>query len=185
MSNRQRILALLLAFALLSLFPVWARAQGEPISDDPFADALTLPWDDGDYLVEVSLEGGSGRANVTSPALVNVEGSKAVAHVEWSSPNYDYMVVAGKTYLPVNDEGNSVFVIPMLAVNEPFDVIADTTAMSQPHEISYRLTFESSSAITTSTHESNVMLAALAGGIACLVLIALFQVGRKGRPPLQ
>ena len=101
---------------------------------------------DGDYLVNVSLEGGSGRASVTSPAQVSVHDGKATARIEWSSPNYDYMLVEGTTYAPVNDEGNSVFEIPVLAFDEPFAVVGDTTAMSQPHEIEYTLTFDSSSA---------------------------------------
>ena len=101
---------------------------------------------DGDYLVNVSLEGGSGRASVTSPARVSVRDGKATARLEWSSPNYDYMIVQDTTYAPVNDEGNSVFEIPVLAFDEPLAVVGDTTAMSQPHEIDYTLTFDSSSA---------------------------------------
>lgn len=101
---------------------------------------------DGDYLMDVTLEGGSGRASVNSPTRVTVHDGKATARLEWSSPNYDYMLVEGTTYTPVNDEGNSVFEIPVLAFDEPFAVVGDTTAMSQPHEIEYTLTFDSSSA---------------------------------------
>ena len=55
--------------------------------------------------VEVELLGGSGRASVTSPAKVEIKDGKAVATLEWSSPKYDYMVVDGEKYLPVNTEG--------------------------------------------------------------------------------
>ena len=63
---------------------------------------------DGEYEIEVQLTGGSGRASVTSPAILQVQDEKAVIEIEWSSPNYDYMTMDGETYLPVNTEGNSV-----------------------------------------------------------------------------
>lgn len=98
-------------------------------------------FQDGTYQMEVELLGGSGRASVTSPAEVEIKDGKAVATLEWSSPNYDYMVVNGEKYLPVNTEGNSVFRIPVEAFDQDIAVIADTVAMSTPHEIEYTLNF--------------------------------------------
>lgn len=100
-----------------------------------------LGFQDGTYQMEVELLGGSGRASVTSPAKVEIKDGKAVATLEWSSPNYDYMVVDGEKYLPVNTEGNSVFQIPVEAFDQDIVVIADTVAMSTPHEIEYTLNF--------------------------------------------
>ena len=100
-----------------------------------------LEFQDGTYQMEVELLGGSGRASVTSPAKVEIKDGKAVATLEWSSPNYDYMVVDGEKYLPVNTEGNSVFQIPVEAFDQDIAVIADTVAMSTPHEIEYTLNF--------------------------------------------
>lgn len=100
-------------------------------------------FQDGTYQMEVELLGGSGRASVTSPAKVEIKDGKAVATLEWSSPNYDYMVVDGEKYLPVNTEGNSVFQIPVEAFDQDIAVIADTVAMSTPHEIEYTLNFHS------------------------------------------
>ena len=100
-----------------------------------------LEFQDGTYQMEVELLGGSGRASVTSPAEVEIKDGKAVATLEWSSPNYDYMVVDGEKYLPVNTEGNSVFQIPVEAFDQDIVVIADTVAMSTPHEIEYTLNF--------------------------------------------
>ena len=105
------------------------------------ADALDLV--DGTYLAEVSLEGGSGKASITSPAQIMVKDGVVTARIEWSSPNYDYMVAAGKKLLPVNEDGNSVFEIPVRAFDRPEAVKADTTAMSKPYEIAYTLTFDS------------------------------------------
>ena len=98
-------------------------------------------FQDGTYQMEVELLGGSGRASVTSPAKVEIKDGKAVATLEWSSPNYDYMVVDGEKYLPVNTEGTSVFQIPVEAFDQDIAVIADTVAMSTPHEIEYTLNF--------------------------------------------
>ena len=54
------------------------------------------------------------------------------------------MLVDGEKYLPVNTEGNSVFEIPFSDLSSPVNVIADTVAMSKPHEIEYTLTFDMS-----------------------------------------
>ena len=96
---------------------------------------------DGTYTCDVTLEGGSGRATVDSPATLTVADGKMTATIAWSSPNYDYMVVDGEKYLPTNTEGNSTFEIPVSALGTPLAVTADTVAMSTPHEIEYTLTF--------------------------------------------
>ena len=100
---------------------------------------------DGTYTCEVTLEGGSGRATVESPAALTVADGKMTAAIVWSSPNYDYMLVDGEKYLPTNTEGNSTFEIPVAALDTALDVTADTVAMSTPHEIEYTLTFDSAS----------------------------------------
>ena len=102
-------------------------------------------FQDGTYQMEVELLGGSGRASVASPAKVEIKDGKAVATLEWSSPNYDYMVVDGEKYLPVNTEGNSVFELPVTAFDKEVPVTADTTAMSVPHEIEYTILLDSAS----------------------------------------
>ena len=104
-----------------------------------------LNLEDGDYTTEVTLEGGSGRATVDSPAAITIKDGEATATIVWSSPNYDYMLVDGEKYLPTNTEGNSTFEIPVSALDTALDVTADTVAMSTPHEIEYTLTFDSAS----------------------------------------
>ena len=96
---------------------------------------------DGAYTCDVTLEGGSGRATVESPAALTVADGRMTATIVWSSPNYDYMLVDGEKYLPTNTEGNSTFEIPVAALDTPLDVVGDTIAMSTPHEIEYTLTF--------------------------------------------
>ena len=113
----------------------------EPKEDDA-KSAVDL--EDGTYTAEVTLEGGSGRASIESPATLTVKDGKVTASIVWSSPNYDYMIVDGKKLFPVNTEGNSVFEIPVASFDTELDVIADTVAMSKPHEIEYKITFDSS-----------------------------------------
>ena len=112
----------------------------DPVEGDDIHQGTELDLEDGEYNVEVSLEGGSGKAYVESPTTMKVEKGKAKITLIWSSPNYDYMKVDGTEYKPINEEGNSTFEIPVTKLNEPFMVIGDTTAMSQPHEIEYKLT---------------------------------------------
>ena len=108
---------------------------------EPKAETAAETPADGEYNVNVVLEGGSGRATVDSPAALTVADGKMTATIVWSSPNYDYMIVDGEKYLPTNTEGNSTFVIPVSALGTPLSVTADTVAMSTPHEIEYTLTF--------------------------------------------
>ena len=114
----------------------------EPMEEEAQAEN-TLQLEEGIYTVDLAFEGGSGKAKVLSPATVTVSGENVTATIQWSSPNYDYMIVDGEKYLPVNTEGDSVFEIPVLFFDKPMDVIGDTVAMSTPHEIEYTLTFYS------------------------------------------
>lgn len=94
----------------------------------------------GIYDVSIKLAGGTGKAHVDEMSTMTVEGDSRIVRLSWSSPNYDYMIVEGQKYLPVNTEGNSVFEVPVPVLDEPFTVVADTVAMSKPHEIEYTLT---------------------------------------------
>ena len=80
---------------------------------------------------------------ITPRAALTVADGIMTATIVWSSPNYDYMLVDGEKYLPVNTDGNSTFEIPVAALDTALAVTADTVAMSTPHEIDYTLTFDS------------------------------------------
>ena len=116
-------------------------ADAQPAADETAAPAETPA--DGSYTCAVTLEGGSGRATVESPAALTVADGAMTATIVWSSPNYDYMLIDGEKYLPTNTEGNSTFEIPVAALDTALAVTADTVAMSTPHEIDYTLTFDS------------------------------------------
>ena len=113
------------------------------VSNAVLSDAQTETPADGRYTCAVTLQGGSGRATIESPAALTVADGAMTATIVWSSPNYDYMLVDGKKYLPTNTEGNSTFEIPIAALDTALAVTADTVAMSTPHEIDYTLTFDS------------------------------------------
>ena len=119
----------------------------DPVAEDSreaangFFDMSALA--DGSYTIELTMEGGSGRASIQSPAQLAIADGAATATLEWSSPNYDHMLVNGEKYLPVNTEGNSVFEVPVEALDAPLTMIGDTVAMSTPHEVEYTVTFHS------------------------------------------
>ncbi len=129
------------------------RADSLPLSAFQEGEVLTpsgLDLDDGEYTAEVVLSGGSGRASVQSPARLTLKNSRSTeaevtAELVWSSANYDYMLVDGEKYLAEIADGHSVFRIPVTCFDWNMAVIADTTAMSQAHEIEYSLRFDSSS----------------------------------------
>ena len=95
---------------------------------------------DGDYAASVSLTGGSGKAYIKEPCSITVTDGEAVADIIWSSSNYDYMIVGGKTYYPVSTDDGSEFKIPV-KIGKKMKVQADTTAMSTAHLIDYTLVF--------------------------------------------
>ena len=124
----------------------------EPAEPEPASEIGSEPQDleedsipeDGSYIADVTLEGGTGRASVETPAELRCEDGKFWAVIVWSSPNFDYMKVDGVKYEQINTEGNSIFEIPVTAFDQKLDVIADTVAMSEPHEVEYTLQFDSS-----------------------------------------
>ena len=94
--------------------------------------------------IDVSLEGGSGKATLKSPALLTYKEGTNIATVEWSSANYTYMIIDDIKYLPLEGDGNSTFEFPIV-FDQKMKIIACTVAMSEPREIEYSLFFDSSS----------------------------------------
>lgn len=106
------------------------------------SDAAAIDLPDGEYSIEVTLTGGSGRASVSSPTWLVVKDGRAYAKLLWSSTYYDYMILDEVYYYNETTDGsNSTFTIPITAFDQGIEVIADTTAMGDPVEILYTLTF--------------------------------------------
>mgnify|MGYP000004822693 CR=1 FL=1 len=73
-------------------------------ADTTEMQAVEFDREDGEYSIQVDLEGGSGKASVTSPTLFTVRDGNGYAQIQWSSSNYDYMIVDGEKYEPVNKD---------------------------------------------------------------------------------
>lgn len=159
---------IMLVFALALLFSVACA----PVSGE---------LRDGQYTAEVALSGGSGRASVSSPAEVTLANGKMIARIIWSSPNYDLMLVDGEKYLPLNKEGNSIFEIPIAALDQEIVVSAETTAMSQPHVIDYTLRFDSA----TLQADDGGMAWIIAGVIALISAAVVAVLLRKRRKKVE
>ena len=98
---------------------------------------------DGSYAVCGTLEGGTGKTTLVNPTQLTVTNGQGVATVVLSSSKYDYMIVDGVKYEPVTTEGGSTFEIPVTGLDVKIPVVADTVAMSEPHEIEYTILLDS------------------------------------------
>lgn len=105
-------------------------------------EAMEVPYEDGEYSIEVSMAGGTGRVTISSPTLMIVKDGRAYAKILMSSSRYDWMIAGGEKYLNENTNGgNSYFIIPIPAMDSLVHIIANTTAMGDPVAIEYTLTF--------------------------------------------
>ena len=136
---------------------------------------------DGSYTISVKLAGGSGKASVKSPASLRVKDGIPLARIEWSSPNYDYMILNGEKILPLANEQNSVFELPVLVFDKAMSVFADTTAMSTPHEILYQLEFSLETAQRKGFSLATLIILATALLTAALVIFFIMRLCLKKR----
>ena len=116
-----------LSFILLGiiciLFSSWWTLTAQAAAGTP------LSLEDGEYAIEVTMTGGSGKGS-----------------------NYDYMVVDNRKYENESaKDANSHFTIPVLDLTKKLTVRADTLAMGTPHEIEYTLQFNTTSIASKST----------------------------------
>jgi len=169
-------------------------SQGEDVSGEDELDRpafiVTKPHEtdrkNGVYSIEVNMTGGSGRASISSPTYYIVRDGYSYARLIWSSTYYDYMIVGGKKYLnETKDGGNSTFTIPISRMDVPVPVIADTTAMGDPVEIEYNLTFYQDTigekAMIPQEAAKKVLLIALIVIAVGGILNHLVKTKRKGR----
>ena len=150
----KKIYAILLAIFLLTgvcPIPLYAaRTVTASANTENGTDIFNLT--DGEYAIDVTMTGGSGKATIQSPTLLTLNDGIAYASITWSSSNYDYMIVDGQKYLNESEEdANSRFMIPIADLTQDVPVIADTLAMGTPHEVQYVLTFDPASIASKST----------------------------------
>ena len=84
-----------------------------------------------------SFSGGSGRVTFTC-TQVRVTDGKAYATLEFNSSNFQYVKASGGIYYCSHSGDTSSVEIP-IALNQNNTIIGLTTAMSQPHEITYTI----------------------------------------------
>ncbi len=144
------LLSLICLFMLTSCESRGVSSYEEGISSDaapsPYGEeagaAAGTELKDGTLSVDIRLEGGSGKAYIKSPVTVKVSGGDMKAVLVWNSKNYDYMIVDGVRYDNETPGEESSFTVPVKSIDEPMNIIADTTAMSTPHEIEYVIYWE-------------------------------------------
>ena len=129
--------------ALIGKKGVWYDHKVSVSNPEP-KQTLVSDLADGKYTVYGTLEGGTGKTTLVNPTLLTVTDGKGFATVVLSSSKYDYMIVDGVKYEPVSNEGGSSFEIPVTALDVKIAVVADTVAMSTPHEIEYTILLDSS-----------------------------------------
>ena len=94
-------------------------------SEQP-AVSESLSLEDGEYAIDVTMTGGSGKATVQSPTLLTVTDGVAYASITWSSTNYDYMIVDGQKYL--NESGEKA---PILILQFRYRILPRIFRLSQ------------------------------------------------------
>ncbi len=105
---------------------------------------------DGNYKVEITFTGGTGKVTAKSPTDLTVSDKKITAKIILTSSSYTYMVVDGNKYYNTAAPGeNSTFIIPISALDSEIKITACTEAMSSPHEIDYIIKLSSQGTISS------------------------------------
>ncbi len=121
------------------------NSENENTDESAGADtdgAADLTPADGTYVPTMfTVSGVTGKVTITCPEVVITDGA-AQARIEFSSSHYEWVKADGVQYDPENaddaDRENSVFSIPV-RLDEEMTISGLTTAMSEPHEIEYRI----------------------------------------------
>lgn len=92
--------------------------------------------------VVLRLEGGSGRTQALSPARLMEENGQRYLELILSSAHYDYLQLDGQRIESTIKDGQSVFQLPLPEDVNELAFAANTTAMSKPHLIEYKLVLD-------------------------------------------
>ncbi len=129
------VIAVIIAGAIAFMTGILTKDNAENSS------TVQAGLEDGEYEAAVELLGGSGKAKIASPAKLIVENGEMWAELVWSSSNYTYMKIGDVTYYPVSTQEKAVFIVPVTVFDEEIPFVAETAAMSTPHEIEYSMVF--------------------------------------------
>ena len=142
----------------------------------PVRAAATLA--DGTYTANLTMTGGGGKAYIQSPAELTVENGEITATLVWSSSNYDRMTVDGVDYFPITLEDGATFQVPV-TLDTDMVVLAETVAMSTPHEIEYTLHFDSASLTPLAEKAPAALWLAVGAAVAVVGAVGGFLWVRK------
>lgn len=113
--------------------------------------------EDGVYVPDGFLfSGGTGRVTISCEE-VHIADGRATAVIAFSSPHYTYVKVDGETYYGTQTGDRSTFEIPV-KLNTDMPILAQTAAMSTPHEVEYVIRVELGDADGGLTYESSMEL---------------------------
>ena len=123
-----------------------ASGSGAAESSETGASGSGTAENGDDTFVPGSFEwsGGSGKIEMTCPQ-VRMDGDQAYATIVIDSEHYSWLKVNGKEYPCEHENGSSSTEIPVI-LDETMEISGLTTAMSQPHEITYTICVGSESA---------------------------------------
>ena len=143
---KRRVLSFLILICILSVTSCNSQGVTSVEKQNTKEEVSTsAESEDGSFEVDITLEGGSGKAFIKSPVLITRTDGRLSATLVWNSKNYDYMIVDNVRYDNENEGGESTFTVPIATLDEPLKVIGDTVAMSKPHEIEYTIYFNKKS----------------------------------------
>ena len=134
---------------------------------------------DGNYTIELTLSGGTGKAHIESPASLEIKDGVMTARLVWNSSSYDYMKIGDTEYYPVSGEKTSTFLVEVPVLDDEIPVLAETVAMSKPHLIEYTLCFDSATIKEVSAFPLWAVFAGAALALGALATIILIRKGRK------
>ena len=150
---KQKALALALALAMVvtALPGVTAFAdEVTPNSSSSTEASQTKPAfmvNEGDvYEAKMSFvkksDGKPPKTGMAERATYTKKDGKEYGTIVFNSKNYTKLVIDGVTYMNENEGGNSTFTV-IAKLDTPINVTGTTTAMSEPHDIDYIVTFSS------------------------------------------
>ncbi len=104
---------------------------------------------DGDYNIAVDVFGGED--TVESPVPMTIENGEATATLQFSSPNYDSLVMTGDTYEPVEVTADSAtYELPIRVFDTSIPVTFNSVSSGAPEELAGSLSFHSGLATNSS-----------------------------------
>ena len=122
-------------------YPRTLLFRADSLPAEAWKETAGVELADGDYLVDVSLEG--GKAKLLTPAALNAEGGKYSVTLVFGTKKIDYVIVDGEKYLPEAVEDGLAFTVPVAGFDRGLSIVVDSTAIKPATEVNYTFTVHS------------------------------------------